>query len=173
MIYTGSYKVFNNTNYNLYSISKDKGEDAGYVGKTYLSLAPLESFFRVWKNNRGIIDTLENNKYYINEFYEQILSKLDPKTIYEELDNSILLCYEDSNDFCHRHLVSAWFELFLGVRVDEVNIIDNELVVVSKPTYIKEYLEYIIRKKLDIDDSISISSYYNKELLCLKPKIVN
>ena len=166
MIYTGSYKVFNNTKYNLYSISKDRGEDAGYVGKTYLALAPLESFFRIWKNNRGTVDTIENNKYYINEFYDQILSKLDPKEVYNELDNSILLCYEDSNDFCHRHLVSAWFELFLDVKVDEVNIINNELIVVDKPKYIKEYLESVIRDRLNINSFELISDYYNRRKIC-------
>jgi uncharacterized protein (DUF488 family) len=143
MIYTGSYKEFNNTKFNLYSISKDKGEDANYSGKSYLSLAPKESFFRTWKNNRGQIDEIENNKYYINEFYNQILKVLDPKKVYDELDGSILLCYEDSNEFCHRHIVAAWFELMLGVTVYEVKEENGDLLISSKPKYIKKYLECV------------------------------
>ena len=144
MIYTGSYKEFNGTKLNLYSISKDKGKDANYFGKAYLALAPLESFFRKWKNNRGVIDEIENNKYYIKEFYNNILKKLDVEKVYKELDGSILLCYEDSNEFCHRHIVAAWFEIYLGVKVCEVKQNNNKLYTCSKPDYIKKYLIELI-----------------------------
>lgn len=152
MIYTGSYKEFNNTKFNLYSISKDEGKDAGYEGKSYLALAPLESFFRKWKNNRGIVEELENNKYYIEEFYHQILENLDPKKVYEELDGSVLLCYEDSNEFCHRHIVAAWFEIFLGVTIYEVKCDNDELYISSKPKYIKEYLSKLILENYNKED---------------------
>jgi len=111
-----------------------------------LALAPKENFFRVWKNNIGKVDEIENNEYYINEFYHQILENLDPQDVYKQLDNSILLCYEGNNQFCHRHLVAAWFELFLDVEIHEVKVLNDELIVVNKPTYIKEYLEEVIKK---------------------------
>lgn len=155
MIYTGSYSEFNNTKYNLYSISKDKGQDANYSGKSYLSLAPLETFFRTWKNNRGQVDEIDNNKYYINEFYNQILKKLDPKKVYDELDGSILLCYEESNEFCHRHIVAAWFEIMLGVTIYEVKHENDELLISSKPKYIKKYLQELINRDLKEESEIS------------------
>lgn len=158
MIYTGSYDEFNNTKYNLYSISKDKGKDANYSGKSYLSLAPKESFFKTWKNNREKVDEIENNKYYINEFYNQILKQLDPKKVYEELDGSILLCYEESNEFCHRHIVAAWFEIMLGVTIYEVKHESDELLISSKPKYIKKYLQELINQDINMVEENNVKS---------------
>ena len=39
MIYTSSYKEAGNSNFDVISISKDKGEDASFVGDAYLDLA--------------------------------------------------------------------------------------------------------------------------------------
>lgn len=172
MIYTSSYKDCITNKYITYSISKDKGKDANYEGNCYLALAPKESFFRVWKNNIGKIDEIENNKYYINEFYHQILENLDPQDIYEQLDNSILLCYEENNKFCHRHLVAAWFELFLDVEILEVKILNDELIIVNKPTYIKEYLEEVIKKSKDMKDFPSLKELYLFEKSNNKQKVM-
>ena len=144
MICTSSYKEAGNSNFNVISISKDKGEDASFVGDAYLDLAPKREFFNQWKNNRGVISEIENNQYYMNEFYDKVLSVLDCQKVYEDLDGKILLCYEDNNDFCHRHIVAAWFEILLGVEIPEVKIVDDKLVQVDRPKYIKEYLEKIM-----------------------------
>ena len=141
MIYTSSYQNSKSSTIQTYSISKDKGRDANYHGDYYLPLAPTENFFRIWRNNRGQIDEMENNAYYMREFYNQILKPKNPKEIYELLDNSILLCYEDSNQFCHRHIVAAWLELTLGIEVCEVTINQDTIEIKDKPKYIKEYLE--------------------------------
>ena len=74
----------------------------------------------------------------MKEFYEQVLKPLNPKEIYQKLDNSILLCYEEHNEFCHRHIVSAWFELTLGIEVLEVKIDSFKEEVVDRPEYIKK-----------------------------------
>lgn len=147
MIYTSSYKNCKNSSYQTYSISKDRGRDAGYDGPYFLLLAPKESFFRVWRNNQGVIDELDNNKYYMEEFYNQILKQLNPEDIYQTLDNSILLCYEDSNQFCHRHIVAAWLELSLGVKISEITVNKDQIEVKEKPDYIKKYLEELMMKK--------------------------
>ena len=160
MIYTSSYSNCKNSKIHTYSISKDKGENANYIGDCYLKLAPLESFFRVWRNNRGVIPDDENNKYYIREFYHNILEKLDPEEVYKEVDNSVLLCYEDNNEFCHRHIVAAWLELFLNIEIAEVKINDNDMKIVDKPKYIKEYLIKVINESYNIDNSDSISKIY-------------
>ena len=66
-----------------------------------------------WKKNH-------DNDYYVKCFNEQVLDKLDWFQIYEELQNLAatcgkqhyeiaLICYEKPSDFCHRHLVSDWF----------------------------------------------------------------
>ena len=62
----------------------------------------------------------ESYKEYIKCFNEQVLDKLDWFQVYEELHDLAatcgkpqyeiaLICYEKSSDFCHRHLVSDWF----------------------------------------------------------------
>ena len=144
MIKTSNYNNCHTDKYQVYSISRDKGEDANYNGDCFLDLAPKKEFFRTWRHNRGLIDETTNNEYYIQEFYNQVLKELDPQEIYEKLDNSILLCYEEHNEFCHRHIVAAWFELTLGVTVKEVRIKDSVEEVLDRPEYIKIYLNKIM-----------------------------
>ena len=144
MIKTSNYNNCHTDKYQVYSISRDKGEDANYNGDCFLDLAPKKEFFKTWRHNRGLIDEITNNEYYIQEFYNQVLKELDPQEIYEKLDNSILLCYEEHNEFCHRHIVAAWFELTLGVTVKEVRIKDSVEEVLDRPEYIKIYLNKIM-----------------------------
>lgn len=117
MISISNYKNFNKTLYRTCFISGDRGKGAGYTGVYFKELAPKLSFWKVWHENIGKISEEENNRYYIEEYYKEVLSKLDPELIYKELDFSILLCYEDNNEFCHRHIVAAWFELLLNVKI--------------------------------------------------------
>lgn len=159
MIKTSNYNNCHTDKYQVYSISRDKGKDANYVGDYFLTLAPKREFFKTWRHNRGLIDEVTNNEYYMKEFYEQVLKPLNPKQIYEQLDNSILLCYEEHNEFCHRHIVAAWFELTLGVDVKEVNINDSIEVELDRPEYIKEYLN-----KLMMNDNKTIEKQMIKKL---------
>ena len=127
MIYNSNYEKFKDSEFKTCSISGNKGLDAGYEGNYYSKLAPKRVFWQVWHDNIGKISEEENNKYYIEEYYDLILSKLDIEKVYSDLNNNILLCYEGGNEFCHRHIVASWFELFLGVNVPEVD----------RPVYIK------------------------------------
>ena len=145
MIKTSNYNNCNTNKYKVYSISRDKGKDANYIGDCFLSLAPKKDFFKTWRHNRGLIDEKTNNEYYIREFYEQVLKHLNPEETYQKLDNSILLCYEKHNEFCHRHIIAAWFELTLGFEVLEVKIDNLKEEVLDRPEYIKEYLNEIMR----------------------------
>ena len=125
MICTSSYNNFHTDFYDGCSISGDRGKIVNYNGRHYSKLAPKLSFWTTWHNNINKVPIEENNKYYILEYYKQVLSKLNPEDVYRDLDNSVLLCYEPNDDFCHRHIVSAWFELFLGITVSEVKIEKN------------------------------------------------
>ena len=79
-----------------------------YTGLQYKKLAPKYSFFSIWKETH-------DNEFYIKEFNAQVLSRLSPERVVEELQsisptNDIaLVCYEKPSDFCHRHLVAQWF----------------------------------------------------------------
>ena len=160
MIRTSSHKNCNTDKYRLVSISRNKGKDANYTGECFLDLAPGKDFWYIWHDNIGKIDEIENNKYYIEQYYDTVLSKLDPQETYEKLDSSILLCYEDSFEFCHRHIVAAWFELFLDVKVPDVKVDDINMEEQIKPSYIKEILENIIKEKIDMKEFNSLRELY-------------
>ncbi len=130
MISTSSYNNWKLDNYITYSISGDRGKDANYHGRCYPKLAPKLSFWKTWHNNIGKISVEENNRYYVQEYWNQVLSKLDPEQVYNELDGSILLCYELNTEFCHRHIVAAWFEILLGINVPEKKA--NVMTVIGK-----------------------------------------
>lgn len=145
MISTSSYNYWQSDKYITYSISGNRGKDANYQGKCYPKLAPKLSFWTTWHNNIGKISEEENNRYYVQEYWNQVLSKLDPEKVYRELDNSVLLCYESNIEFCHRHIVAAWFEILLGTNVPETKAKDYLIEEVERPTYIKQYLEEAMR----------------------------
>lgn len=144
MIYTASYRNAENIDMNKYSISWDKGKDAGYFGECYLELAPKLDFFRIWKSQRETLSFLENTKYYINEYYNRVLKYLDPIKVYELLDNSILLCYEEPCEFCHRHIVASWLKETINKDVKEIQLKDNKIIEIERPNYIDEILREIM-----------------------------
>ena len=160
MICTSSHGRCMRTKYKTYAISGNRGKDANYYGECYPKLAPKLSFWKIWHDNIGKISEEENNRYYVSEYYKQVLSKLDPEEVYRELDNSILLCYEPITKFCHRHIVAAWFELFLDVDVPEVNVSNNEIELVERPSYIKEYLVDAIKQNNDMKGFNSVRALY-------------
>lgn len=160
MISTSSYKNFNKTLYKTYSISGDRGKDVGYTGAYFKELAPKLSFWKVWHENIGKISEEENNRYYIEEYYKEVLSKLDPELVYKELDYSTLLCYEDNTEFCHRHIVAAWFELLLNVKICELKLDTNGIKEVERPFFIKEYLEEVIKKNKNMREFNSLRALY-------------
>ncbi len=160
MICTSNYKRLDSNGYKTYSISGDRGLDAGYTKDVYLDLAPKKGFWREWKNNRGKVPFEVNTKFYITEYWNQVLSKLDPEKVYKDLDNSILLCYEDNMEFCHRHVVAAWFELLFDVQVPEVISEEDNLKEVERPSYVKDYLEEVMKSTLDMRGFNSIRALY-------------
>lgn len=145
-IFTGNY--FECKAGNLISISHDKGKSAGFEGKTILQLAPKRQFWDIWRDNRGKISDEENNKYYIEEYYKQILSKVNIEDLLKDEVNPILLCYEKEQEFCHRHIVAEYIEIKYGIKVrdikidEKLNIIENE-----RPKYIKEFLLEVMKKE--------------------------
>lgn len=160
MIRTSNHNNCKTDKYRLVSISRNKGKDVNYQGECFPNLAPGRDFWYVWHNNIGTIDELDNNKYYIEQYYDTVLSKLEPLETYKKLDSAILLCYEDSYEFCHRHIVAAWFELYLDVKVPDVKIEDEKVEEQIKPLYIKGMLESIIKEKIDMNGFNSLRELY-------------
>lgn len=88
--------------------------------REYKKLAPKYWFWKKWHDGE-----FTNDDYIY--YYEEILNKLDPVYVYNELieinngrkNDIVLLCYEKVGDFCHRHLVSKWFNDTLNLNVVE------------------------------------------------------
>lgn len=117
-IYTSYYAKCRKIPHTITRISIAGKAPTGYRGIEYKVLAPKKDFFMKWKDNH-------DNDYYIECFNKQVLSVLNPADVYNRLEelsggqDIVLLCYEKSGDFCHRHLVADWLSKNLGIEVKE------------------------------------------------------
>lgn len=111
MIYTSNYSK-NGTHPNAVSIAGRCPE--WYTGRQYKKLAPKIWFFKKYKEDG-------DEEFYKIHYRKEVLDVLDPNEVYREIgENAILLCWEKSNCFCHRHLVGEWLEEKLGIVVIEL-----------------------------------------------------
>ena len=92
-----------------------------YKGLQYKKLAPKYSFLMKYKQDR-------NASAYIECFQKEILSLLNQEDVLSELmelseeKDIVLLCFEKSQDFCHRHLVADWLNVNQQASVKEWGI---------------------------------------------------
>lgn len=90
-----------------------------YNGKQYKVLAPKWSFFKRYKDKND--EMYKNHDFYIEHYYKEVLNKLNPQQVFMELgENAVILCWEASGKFCHRHLVSQWLMNNLGIQITEL-----------------------------------------------------
>jgi uncharacterized protein YeaO (DUF488 family) len=79
-----------------------------WPGLTFKTLAPSEELLSWWKS----LPLEERASSDAQDFYEKLyraqLSKLNPAEIATILDGKTLLCFERSDEFCHRHIVAKW-----------------------------------------------------------------
>lgn len=97
-----------------------------WTGLQYPALEPDRQAFYAIK--AGTITKEQYEKLY----RENVLSKLDPKKIYEMFKNNVLLCWEEPGEFCHRRIVAAWIEENLGIDVPEWNSVDEKIEKLQK-----------------------------------------
>lgn len=159
-MFTSSYKNFNTDLYKKCSVSGDKGKMENYQGDCYSKLAPKKEFWQKWHDNIRKISEEENAKYYIEQYYKEVLSNLDPLEVYKDLEHTTLLCYEDANEFCHRHIVAEWINLLLDEQVPEVKISEKGIEVVERPIYVRQYLEEVIRENTNMRGFKSLRAVY-------------
>lgn len=171
MIYTGSYK--NCLKGHLVSISGDRGKSVGFQGACFSALAPKLSFWKIWHDNIGEIPDEINNRYYIEEYYKQVLKQLDPKEMINFfIDGTIFLCYEDNNEFCHRHIVAYWLERTLGINVPEIKVDEiGNIIILNRPTWIKEVLDEVMFKQIVKKDSQKTDKQLVKKINYYDPNL--
>ena len=81
-------------------------------GRRYIILAPSAELLK--RSKMGL--TVEQYDLEYNAYLE----KLDPLRIWNDLQDSILCCYERPGEHCHRRLVAAWLENVLNVSIPEL-----------------------------------------------------
>ena len=116
-IYTSYFAKLKNLPENIIPIAICSKSPEWYKGLEYKKLSPKYSFFIEWKKTH-------DNNYYIEHFNKEVLDLLDVNIILNELtelsngNDIALICYEKSNDFCHRHLVANWL-IKNGIQCEE------------------------------------------------------
>ena len=91
------------------AVAISRGIPPWYTGARLIELAPSRVLMQVK-------DDTEYNRRYKAE----VLAGLDPQDIIEALEpESILLCWENPGEPCHRRLVAEWLEKELGIEVPE------------------------------------------------------
>lgn len=81
--------------------------------RRYIVLAPSADLLK--RSKAGLSWT-----EYAIEYKRDILGKLDPAEVYEDLEAAILMCWERPGENCHRHLVAEWLEKIMNVEITEL-----------------------------------------------------
>ena len=146
-IFTGNYTDCKAGN--LISISGDKGKSIGFEGKSLTRLAPKRAFWNEWHNNIERIPEEENTKFYIQEYYKQVLSQVDIEELLKDEKDPILLCYERGQDFCHRHVLAEFINIRYGIDVEDLIIDENLNISINKrPENVRKILEEVLIEQL-------------------------
>lgn len=107
MIYTGYFATLRKMPENIVPVSICVYPPKGYKGLKYSSLAPTAKILNDWKQTK-------DECRYIADFQKEVLDRLSPEKVVSDLERMCgtkdvcLVCYEKSEDFCHRHLVAKW-----------------------------------------------------------------
>ena len=84
-----------------------------FTGPSYPYLYPKWSFLKQYKIDGDEVA-------YTKAYHDEVLSKLEPSIVWEQLKDRTLLCWEKTGSFCHRRIVADWLKQELGVEVGEV-----------------------------------------------------
>ena len=115
--------------YTSYFSSKKYNKDQGisiarynkfWQGETYPDLFPSTTLLAWWKSLPEESQKCKDyQQIYFEAYKQETLDKLNPHKVAADLENRVLLCYEKSEDFCHRHIISAWLRHY-GYNAEEL-----------------------------------------------------
>lgn len=116
-IYTSYFSYPKLSTYNFPKVAISKKLPVWFkVDQWYKELAP---------SYRLVAEKTEPDEYII-KYAEEVLYKLDPHKVVEELNGCVLLCWEKENKFCHRHLVGEWLKTHTGCEVVELSNLEDK-----------------------------------------------
>lgn len=79
-------------------------------GTTCYVLTPKSNLLCWWKSlSKEQQNEPKNQAIYEKIYRRDVLRHLDVHDMYRQLNEKILLCFEKSDSFCHRHIVAKWF----------------------------------------------------------------
>ena len=108
MFYTSYFAKLKKIPDNIIPISICAKTPSWFSGKEYKALAPSYNILMDYKKDG-------DKELYVNRFNNGILKELNQDTVVNDLlgiagenKDICLMCYEKSEDFCHRHLIAEW-----------------------------------------------------------------
>ena len=157
MIIKGTSCYANAKSGNLVSITGDGGNAWGFYGPAYKKLAPSFDLWQYYDKNPDNLSDEELTNWYIKEYYELRLKKLDSYELFDILEEKfgediILLCHEepgitiDKKHFCHRRLLADWLELETGIIIPEISINEMEVISTKEIYNLKPKIRELIKK---------------------------
>lgn len=117
MIYTSYFAKYKGKN----GVCISRYVPKWYAGQYTRCFAPSAKLLKWWKGLSEEEHTYDNYQLYIKRYREETLKPLTSNidSIYKMYDGKVLLCYEKSTDFCHRHIVASWFREY-GYKCEEL-----------------------------------------------------
>ena len=105
-IYTSYFAMVRHLPEELCKVSISLYSPPGFTGASLSVLAPSKQLLADYKQNK-------DERAYTERFHKQLQS-LSVENIVHRLEqlstgkDCVLLCYEKTENFCHRHLVAQW-----------------------------------------------------------------
>lgn len=85
----------------------------GFKGLRFKDLAPPYDLLGKFKRD-------DDESFFEEQYRDRVLKDLDPQKIYDLLGHdAVLLCWEKSGKFCHRHIVADWLSKSLNIEISE------------------------------------------------------
>ena len=101
MIYTSYFAKFQGDN----GVAICRGAK-WWTGEKYIKLAPPAELLAWWKCQKKDLESCWGA--FEKVYRQEVLSKLDVHQVARDLDGKVLLCFERTRDYCHRHIVAKW-----------------------------------------------------------------
>lgn len=124
-IYTASFKVIKKLD-SYCQLAVSSGLPNWYKGGRYKKLAPSYHLIQMLKSCQQATITAEDIDKFARAYIEEVLSKLDPIEVYNELTAIgngrpiVLLSHEASNEYSIRYVIKVWFEQ-AGIECVEIS----------------------------------------------------
>lgn len=103
--YFGNIKNINMKKYKLVCITNSKPSFCDSSIEDWSFLGPTKELLKLYKNNK--INEKEYTKIYL-QYIDDKWTEIKDFLHQHENENIVMLCYEKSTDFCHRHLLRTY-----------------------------------------------------------------